>query len=95
MKFANATNTNRKFGEAEWRDLRFLFPVLTHPLEPGFLWGPQRPDGSRALIQFIQLTRGVLHVRIESFDFNALIRLNLDGWPATFRMTHALSHGET
>src|ERR1700730_3179677 len=28
MKFANATNTNRKSGVAEWRDLRFLFPVL-------------------------------------------------------------------
>jgi hypothetical protein len=25
MKFANATNTDRKFGEAERRDLRFLF----------------------------------------------------------------------
>jgi hypothetical protein len=25
MKFANATNINRKSGVAEWRDLRFSF----------------------------------------------------------------------
>jgi hypothetical protein len=29
MKVANATKLNRKSGVAEWRDLRFLFPVLT------------------------------------------------------------------
>jgi hypothetical protein len=29
MKFANATNINRKFGVAEWRDLRVLGPATT------------------------------------------------------------------
>ena len=33
MVLANATNFYRKSGVAEWRDLRFLFPVLTHPLQ--------------------------------------------------------------
>ncbi len=28
MKFADATNTNRKSGVAEWRDLRFLFCAI-------------------------------------------------------------------
>ncbi len=27
MKFANATNINRKSGVAEWRDLRFLYLI--------------------------------------------------------------------
>src|ERR1700758_3436855 len=34
MKFASATKFHRKSGGAERRDLRFLFPVLTHPLNP-------------------------------------------------------------
>src|ERR1700691_523307 len=38
MKFANATNLHRKSGVAQWRDLRFLFPVLTQtPLGPARL----------------------------------------------------------
>ena len=32
MKIANATNTNRKSGVAEWRDLRFPFPAGTEYL---------------------------------------------------------------
>jgi hypothetical protein len=32
MKFANATNLDRKSGVAQWRDLRF--PVLTQTLQP-------------------------------------------------------------
>jgi hypothetical protein len=28
MRFANATNPNRKSGVAQWRDLRFLFPTV-------------------------------------------------------------------
>jgi hypothetical protein len=32
MKFANATKFDRKSGVAQWRDLRFLFPVLTQPV---------------------------------------------------------------
>ena len=41
MKFANATNLNRKSGVAQWRDLRFLFPsslrncgASPHPVVP-------------------------------------------------------------
>jgi hypothetical protein len=29
MKFVNATNLNRKSGEAQWRDLLFLFWFLS------------------------------------------------------------------
>jgi hypothetical protein len=36
MKFANATNTNRKYGGAKWRDLRCAYP------------GPQRWAGYNA-----------------------------------------------
>src|ERR1700677_1148312 len=32
MKLANATNLDRKSGVAQWRDLRFLSPVLTLPI---------------------------------------------------------------
>ena len=36
MMFANATNIYRKSGVAEWRDLRFLFPVFnSNPMLPG------------------------------------------------------------
>ena len=34
MKFANATNTNRKSGVAEWRDLRFPFSSHADSLHP-------------------------------------------------------------
>ena len=36
MKFANATNTNRKSGVAEWRDLRFPF-LGSHTRRPGLI----------------------------------------------------------
>ncbi len=35
MKFASATKFNRKSGVAQWRDLRFLFPVITQTPKPG------------------------------------------------------------
>ena len=44
MKFANATNTNRKSGVAQWRDLRFRFSVLTQGLKPRSLLRFLRPD---------------------------------------------------
>jgi hypothetical protein len=34
MKFDNATKFHRKSGGAQWRDLRFLFPVLTQTIKP-------------------------------------------------------------
>jgi hypothetical protein len=34
IKIANATKLNRKSGAAQLGDLRFPFPVLTHPLLP-------------------------------------------------------------
>jgi hypothetical protein len=40
MKFANATNLNRKSGGAQWRDLRFLFRFSGRPLSPP----PSPPD---------------------------------------------------
>jgi hypothetical protein len=33
MKFANATNLNRKSGVAQWRDLLFLFQTLSAACE--------------------------------------------------------------
>jgi hypothetical protein len=34
MQIIKATALHRKSGGAQWRDLRFLFRVLTHPLKP-------------------------------------------------------------
>jgi hypothetical protein len=36
MKFANATNLNRKSGVAQWRDLLFFFFIPSHPLGAPF-----------------------------------------------------------
>jgi len=38
MQIIEATGLDRKSGGAQWRDLRFPFPVLTHPLQ-AFLTG--------------------------------------------------------
>jgi hypothetical protein len=37
MKFANATNLDRKSGVAQWRDLRFLFRFHAHSKAPRIL----------------------------------------------------------
>ena len=47
MKFANATKLNRKSGVAEWRDLRFLFWVVTPSVVP---W-PGATSGMQRLLQ--------------------------------------------
>jgi hypothetical protein len=36
MKFANATNLNRKSGVAQWRDLRFLFRFSRRLFSPTY-----------------------------------------------------------
>jgi hypothetical protein len=39
MKFANATNLNRKSGVAKWRDLRFGGPFLEMLFKKPSRWG--------------------------------------------------------